>query len=286
MSKEFKIGLVLSLLGIALTFYFRWLDSYEPSITLFVDPVRTTILDQYSSQDELLHIEYDNKQISGSLHSLYIYLYNNGSKAVQKERIREPIRIHLGDGVKIITSKVIRRTHSKTGIEVTEINHNSFQVEFEELYKNDGATFQVIYEGEKDFPVNTSQEIAGIERISDFPLSDPAFYMYVTIFFLISFSLWWTYQMWLAKIRNAEDASRYKEYLDKRKGEIDSDRNNQMNERSPRKEERFVRIMNIVAPMIFIGIILGFFFISIIGVRSLIFNNPKWFVPKEIVIEK
>jgi hypothetical protein len=252
-----------------------------------VDPVRTTILDQYSTQDDLLNIEYAGEQISGSLHSVYIYLYNNSSKVIRRDQVREPIRIHLDDNVKVITSKVILRTHDKTDIKVSDIKGNSFQVEFEELYKTDGACFQVVYEGDKDSPVYSTLEIAGIDRISNFPLSSPAFYMYVTIFFLISFSLWWAFEIWKAKVRNANEERDYKEYLEKYKDKknIESDILNNKDEKSQKREERFVRIMNIIAPMIMIGIAIGFLFMSIIAVRALVYNNPKWFVPKEIVIQ-
>jgi len=282
MKRSDKIGIALFIIGLLFTVYLRILDSYRPSLTFFTDPVRATLIDFSSDEKDLFDIKYKNVPINEDLHTLYAYLYNNGSQKITSDQVREPIQLHIDGKSSIVTFKTVRKTHPNTGIELSLYDVNTLQVNFTELYNSDGVCIQIVYQGNIETDVEVTQNIAGVDQIDKLPLSQPTFYTYVTVLFLVIFGFYFMMEVIKSRNRSEIDQERMRVWLkEKKRNKIIKNAKKELNQ----KDDHFARIMNVVAPLMFVGLVALFYFLSAFFMKSIIMDNLKWFVPNEILID-
>lgn len=272
------IGLAIGILSIVVSISFYFQNKKHSSIALLVDPLRVTfITNNAQTESERIKIYYDSIQIESNLHSLFFYLYNNGGLKISENEIRKPIEISLGPKTIIHEFRIIKITHSNTKFEIEHLNNQTIQLDFKELYPNDGIAAQIIYEGEKDSQLLTTSNIVGIDRLSNIPISSYSFYLYVTLCSFILIILFILYFRFKAKITAETDELRAE--LMEEHGE--SGESDEIDENTKKSNPIFNKIMNIIGPIIVISMLLTIIIFLAYGITyGVITSNPEWFIPE------
>jgi hypothetical protein len=163
-------GLVIGVIGIALSFHFynKTLSNREP--VFLVDPNRTTIVSKSRIEDMPLRItRLDGSPILDDVTSVTCYFWNNGKKTIRSSDILENISFTLGgDDSEILDYKIIKLSREviKPILNRSGDHPNSkLSFDFNILEYGDGLSFQIIFAGSPNSSVIETGTIEGVKDI-------------------------------------------------------------------------------------------------------------------------
>ncbi len=95
-------------------------------------------------------------------------IWNNGKGAIKKENILEQVTIHTENNTRILEAKIIKASRAATRIslDINQLQNGQVGINWNVLEQDDGATVQIIYEGNPEILITVSGEIQGQKQIN------------------------------------------------------------------------------------------------------------------------
>jgi hypothetical protein len=168
------LGLVAGLAGITLAVYF-YHAGRATRIPIFIeDPVRTEILSQERIADAPIRVfRSDGQEVVSDLMSTRFYIWNDGKAPIRSEHVLKDILITLdGDDDSIVDFRL--QSISRDVTELSLSRHPSdtaktLELSFKILEQYDGATGQIIYEGNPQSKLVINGTIEGVTEFRASP---------------------------------------------------------------------------------------------------------------------
>lgn len=166
------VGLLVGLVGIALSIYF-YTASLRARQPVFVqDPVRSVILSpERLAKTPIRVVGPDGRTMTKDLVSTRFYFWNAGEEPIRKEDVLTPIRVSLGEGASLVDVNVAHISREVTGFSVSTIGEPpvALQIDFDILEHNDGSTVELLFTGNPDTSLGVSGQVVGARRITRSP---------------------------------------------------------------------------------------------------------------------
>lgn len=149
---------LITFISFLLAIYF-FLESKKERDPYFISSnYNEPILKNYriDSEDELglkiiLNTDKKNKFIKGDIYSSKIFFWNNGKESIKKENILQKLIIYPKGQSQILGVRILKESRpeiTKFNINLNKIS-NEINISFRILELNDGATIQIIYNGDE-----------------------------------------------------------------------------------------------------------------------------------------
>jgi hypothetical protein len=164
-------GILGILIGAGLSFYFYEESNSPPRLSIFVDPIRTPIIDSSRFSSTTLRVLRPNgTEIKSDVTATKFYIWNNGRGSIKSTEILEPLLISIKDHNSVVLDyKILKvsRNVVKPVITGNPVDPNrSLMLSFSILEPEDGFTGQIIYEGPPKVEFSISGTIEKIRRIT------------------------------------------------------------------------------------------------------------------------
>lgn len=193
MSPRLKDILVSSFISIGITvifgYYFLYVGNKEREPTLYVEPVRTMIIDKSTTKNAPLQLlKANGDTITSDVVSVYFYFFNQGRETIKHTNIYAPLTLSLGDKTEILDYKILKVSRAVSGIKMTmDTTKHALVIDFNALEKDDGFAGQIIFEGNKEAVLKIEGGIDGAKSFK-FELStiDPLYILIALFIFLVT----------------------------------------------------------------------------------------------------
>ena len=207
---QFLVATAITLIGIYLSYFFYVESARSRQPIFLIEPNRTEILssEQVNRAPIRVH-KLDGSEIHSNLYALRFYFWNRGKESIRKSNVLEPLRVTSSDStIDIVEARVLARSRDLTKFQIIQDASppiRSFLLEFEILDTDDGATCQIIYQGNSRSEFNLSGSIEGVQSIQSNltpPLGSIVFQIlkdiFITISVLVVIILFFTLLAWLS----------------------------------------------------------------------------------------
>jgi hypothetical protein len=150
---------LIAVITIPLSFYLA--QDKEPNITYTINPVRSQLVQVDKTSD--FAVSFRGQRVTADVSSATVSIWNSGKKAVARSDVLSPIEIKVGDGTRILDSKIVSWTREviKPSIGTSELPRGLSGVNFHILEHNDGLQIQLIYEGNIATPIIVAGIVEG-----------------------------------------------------------------------------------------------------------------------------
>jgi len=159
----------LGVIGICASFYFFNQSNKSREPVFIIDSVRTEILTSNRISDVPIKIiKNDGTQITKDLTSIRFYFWNKGKESIKRSNVLESVKISIDDKTaEIIGYKLLKTSREISNITILpdQSDNKSLIIDFYILEQNDGATGQIIYEGNPNSKFIISGTIEGVKQI-------------------------------------------------------------------------------------------------------------------------
>lgn len=158
------VGTVISIISLALAFYFYFDGIRERHLTYYINPVRTAIVKQ--GQFSELSVEFSGKQITNNLTVATIAIWNSGKEPILRSDILKPIRLSASQNAPIYKA-TLSKFRDVTAINLLQGNPQAGELELDWkiLERNDGAVITVIYGGDETTSFSVEGTVIGQRSI-------------------------------------------------------------------------------------------------------------------------
>ncbi len=147
-------GVAFGIIGFGFALYSHYDNKYEKRPTFYVEPLRTEIINRDRISDTPIKVFTEaGREVTSDLTSVILYFWNAGKKPIKLSDIHEDIEIQIMDSnATIIDFAPLKRPLK----EITKFrfvrdslrHYPTIKVDFHLLEHNQGATYQVLYEGD------------------------------------------------------------------------------------------------------------------------------------------
>ncbi|MCW7467822.1 hypothetical protein [Leptospira levettii] len=148
----------ITLISFLLAIYF-YLESKREREPYFISSnYNEPILKNYRIDSEedlglkiILKTDKKNKFIQGDIYSSKVFFWNNGKESIKNENILQKLKIYPKGDSQILGVRILKESRleiTKFNINLNKIS-NEIYLSFRILEQNDGATIQIIYNGEE-----------------------------------------------------------------------------------------------------------------------------------------
>lgn len=198
------LGLTVGIVGILVSIYFYNESKVERIPTFVLDPTRTRILSSQSvAETPITVLKKDGRQVKSDLTSVRFFFWNQGKQPIKREHILRNIYIILEDP----RGEILDFRLLKTSRDITEFTllpdtsdpKHRIKIDFSILENRDGATGQIIYEGNPTALFSVSGVIEGAKQIetSDTMSDSVRWFDYIKAFSFVWLMLICISVMWL-----------------------------------------------------------------------------------------
>jgi hypothetical protein len=165
------IGLAFGLvsIGLAVYFYRRTVKMRTP--TFVVNPSRSTLVAPDIENFGKFSAFHDGHPLSfNGVTLLQVYFWNSGSLEIMSSEVLKPYSISISDG-SILSWSVIKTNRDVIHAQLIRPNEasNSLELSFAVLEPNDGAVFQIAYDGPRNARVEFDGTCVGSPRPTVLP---------------------------------------------------------------------------------------------------------------------
>jgi hypothetical protein len=192
MSQRIKDIIISSVISIAITivfgYYFLYIGTIQREPTFYVDPIRTTVIDQHNVEGApLLLLKSNGDTISSDVVSVYFYFFNQGKETIKRENVYAPLKIKV-DKATVLDYKILKSSRAVSGASLTlDTISNKLNIDFNALEKGDGIAGQIIFEGDKNATLVLEGGIDGVTEFATELNAIPPIWFLIAIFlFLIA----------------------------------------------------------------------------------------------------
>ncbi len=145
--------------------YFYYPSKEYPELCVSTSAEKNIIVSQNGSPE--LTVNYKDKQVDSSIVSAYVYIWNNGKKAIRPINILQPVKLVVS-GKKILGAIVVKESRPdiiKTSLSEEAFGNGILTLSWNILEEGDGCIIQLIYTGDYKTSINANGGIEDQEGI-------------------------------------------------------------------------------------------------------------------------
>ncbi|MEI7766979.1 MAG: hypothetical protein WCJ97_06040 [Phycisphaerae bacterium] len=163
---------IIGVLGTVLTVYSIYAGQRSRELTYSFNPVRTELVNL--GETSSLTVSYDGKPVKNSVTAIQCLIWNAGNEPIRAEDILEPIAIKAPKDVKIleVTVRHASRPQVKFLLNSEKMSSGVIELTWRILEQNDGASVQIVFEGDHIAPFNIEGTIVGQKHIMQHNVGD------------------------------------------------------------------------------------------------------------------
>jgi len=164
------LGVVFSALALTYALYSYFTAQTYREIRYAVAPERSILIDSRKASD--FEINYKGNIVRSDVTSAIITVWNEGTEAIRREHILQPVAINVDDANRILEAKVLRTSGNTTGLALdpSKLPETTVLLNWDILARKDGAVIQIIYEGGPKAAITVIGEIEDSRPITEYIL--------------------------------------------------------------------------------------------------------------------
>lgn len=193
------LGLVVTILGIILAFYFGKEKKREPVYLISSRP--SMIFDKSNSTSKIKILVNDSLLITNNIFIATVEVWNNGNLSITKEDLRRDFYIYCSDSTsKILDYRILNERISGISNFKLLTTNQGLKIDWDYFDPGFGFIFQIIYTGTKNTSIKISGYVLGAE-VKNLP--DPIvsglfklfFWTFIILIPILSFVSWASYKL-------------------------------------------------------------------------------------------
>ena len=160
------VGTVASILGLIFALYFYLQTREYPSLTVFVHPVRASVV--RAGQSSRLIVSFGGRPIATDITAVQVALWNAGKRPIREQDILEPLTIRTAGVHPILEATLRKQTRDVVRLELekSHLSEGALSVRWRVLEQGDGGVIQLIYEGNPDVEISYSAVLVGQKAVA------------------------------------------------------------------------------------------------------------------------
>jgi len=162
------VGVIVSIIGVALSVYFFLAARERPELTYFVHPAKAAVV--RTGQTSRLSVQFDGKELTTDVTAAQIAFWNAGTKPIHANAVLSPLVIRTGSRAKILTVRLRKTSRDVAGITLDTSRLDAGQVEigWRILEQNDGGALQIVYAGDEIVAIEANAVLEGQPSLVEF----------------------------------------------------------------------------------------------------------------------
>jgi hypothetical protein len=159
------VGTICSAIGIVLSIWFYYAGHRARSLSIYVNPVRTTIVK--SGRTSELRVFSKDQEIKSDVSAVQLAIWNGGREPIKPEHVLSEIRIKTQPAVPILeaTLRNISRSVTKLGLDTRDAANGSVTLNWRILEYMDGCSVQIVYLGGPEVQFTAAGTIEGQHQL-------------------------------------------------------------------------------------------------------------------------
>lgn len=159
------VSTLSSVIGLALAIYFYLAAQEKPGLTIYVHPVRATVVKK--AQASALAVSFSGKQVSSDISAAQIAIWNDGKRPIRSTDIRQAVAILAP--VPILEATIRKRSRDVVNLDLdrSKLGEGRLVITWDILEQGDGAVMQLIYAGDADAKFGVRGALVGQQRLEE-----------------------------------------------------------------------------------------------------------------------
>lgn len=163
-------GVLLAIVSLAAAYYWQEQSQREREPMFAVEPVRALIYSpgRLGENPSIRVLRSDGSQVTADVVSVRFYFWNNGKEAIRSDHVIQPLVVRIDDvNARILDYRVVKTSRSFVDFRMQPVDslHNAVGLEFDILDHDDGATGEILYEGNPSADVELIGAVEGAPYI-------------------------------------------------------------------------------------------------------------------------
>jgi hypothetical protein len=163
------IGLPLTIVGLVLNIYFGRKTDKKRVPTFVLSPSRDTLAKPILNKLSGFSVTHQGKPIGeNGITALFAFFWNSGSLPILANEVLRPYQIRLSVG-RVLEAKITRASRAEVGFALAQISDSALEISFDALEPGDGATMQIICDGDPGLDLSFDGACIGAARPTVLP---------------------------------------------------------------------------------------------------------------------